>query len=672
MIRRKITLSAILSGLTALIVFVFYQAHHIYAGDSGDLVTAAVTFGVAHPPGYPLFSLLGWLLSRFPWFSPVFMVTFLSSVPHAVVIGMIVSIVMVVTKRLYAALFAAAALGGNYVFFLYSTTPEVFGLLDLSLLSLGVLAWAYYLTNRQRYYSLFFFVFGLAMTHHHLVLFLVPSVMWLWTRKRKFTSYLSIADTVRAVIFTTAGFSVYAYAVLAAHGTSPINWSNATTVQSFIRLVTRADYGTFQSGVVYGSRLVQRILHIRAYGELVLLDMTLVGVVLACIGFVWLWRKNRTLGQFVLINLIAFGPFFFFYASFPLANRFTLGTYERFLLPSFLFLYPLVGIGLWSLVESLPKLVPVFEKEASVFVQFFAVVVFTIYPVSLIGVQMWRFGGLPGDQTAENLARDILASAEYGSIVLLGRDTTLFTTQFVRYGLSVRPDITLLHGSRLETADYINVISKAHPHVALPAFTPGKSHVQALVEANYESFPVYSNVRLDVGDEWAWVEYGLLYKLIPAGELPGEEELIDANDRIWLQYHDPSAGILKRYNHLMLADVRDVYAGSRNEFGKVLYALGRDRKAQEYFEKSLQYGSDTQAETALTHLGLLALKRGDCQEALTYFDDARGSSIAPAKDLYLYEAMTYGECLNDAEAAEAPYETYLNLQSMEETPLQAR
>ena len=32
-------------------LFLLYQVTGIYAGDSGDLVTAACTFGVPHPPG---------------------------------------------------------------------------------------------------------------------------------------------------------------------------------------------------------------------------------------------------------------------------------------------------------------------------------------------------------------------------------------------------------------------------------------------------------------------------------------------------------------------------------------------------------------------------------------------------------------------------------------------
>src|ERR1700691_3272304 len=37
-----------------------------YADDSPVTITACVTLGIAHPPGYPLFTLIGYLFSRLP------------------------------------------------------------------------------------------------------------------------------------------------------------------------------------------------------------------------------------------------------------------------------------------------------------------------------------------------------------------------------------------------------------------------------------------------------------------------------------------------------------------------------------------------------------------------------------------------------------------------------
>lgn len=58
-------------GLTTLLAFAVYLATlapGITLKDSGELATAAYHFGVPHPPGYPLWTLLGWFWTRlFPF-----------------------------------------------------------------------------------------------------------------------------------------------------------------------------------------------------------------------------------------------------------------------------------------------------------------------------------------------------------------------------------------------------------------------------------------------------------------------------------------------------------------------------------------------------------------------------------------------------------------------------
>src|SRR5215813_3153828 len=47
-------------------VYVFTAARDIVLGDTPELMTAAITLGVPHAPGYPLFSMLGHLFSLVP------------------------------------------------------------------------------------------------------------------------------------------------------------------------------------------------------------------------------------------------------------------------------------------------------------------------------------------------------------------------------------------------------------------------------------------------------------------------------------------------------------------------------------------------------------------------------------------------------------------------------
>jgi hypothetical protein len=64
---KKIHLYALLSALIAFIVYLKTLCPTVYSGDSGELCTAAFTLSIAHPPGYPLYTLIGWVFSHLPF-----------------------------------------------------------------------------------------------------------------------------------------------------------------------------------------------------------------------------------------------------------------------------------------------------------------------------------------------------------------------------------------------------------------------------------------------------------------------------------------------------------------------------------------------------------------------------------------------------------------------------
>ena len=81
--RSHVAAAAALSFLAALALYVLTVSRTVGPVDSGALVIAATTGGVAHPPGFPLFLLLGRVFAHLPGLSPAFGVNLLSSVTTA-------------------------------------------------------------------------------------------------------------------------------------------------------------------------------------------------------------------------------------------------------------------------------------------------------------------------------------------------------------------------------------------------------------------------------------------------------------------------------------------------------------------------------------------------------------------------------------------------------------
>lgn len=51
--------------LISFTVYLMTLAPTVYVGDSGELIAASYTLGIPHPPGYPLFTILGKIFITF-------------------------------------------------------------------------------------------------------------------------------------------------------------------------------------------------------------------------------------------------------------------------------------------------------------------------------------------------------------------------------------------------------------------------------------------------------------------------------------------------------------------------------------------------------------------------------------------------------------------------------
>jgi len=661
-------------GSVSFVVYLFFQAQGIFTGDSGDLVTAAALGGVPHPPGYPIYTLLGWLVSHVPLFTVSWRIALLSSFPHAMTVALVYALIYRMTKgNILASIFGAITLLTNYLFFLYSTTPEVFALFDLFIVGVWYALIMWREEKHIGYFYAAFFIYGLSFSHHHLMIFLLPAVaFFIWNHRHLFYRSTQVYTmSVFGALLGMLGFLPYLYIPIAARYDSIINWDRAVNISAFVRLVTRADYGTFVSGGTFGQTMHERLLAIEAYGEFIRVDWTWIGIGFVILGvIVWL-RNAKIWGMTWIIAVICMGPLFFFYASFPIVNRFALGTYERFLLPSYVFFALASGVGFSSLLTTIRSLTILrYTPKKMAQIAFLVGVTFMIYPLSIGGMTAWRFWGLSSDRTAEYLGRDILSTATYGSTVLLGQDTPLFTTQYVRYVLGVRPDLAVIHSARLPLKDYQIVLKKHFPYLHFPSATQA-SFVSAFIRANSSSSTrVYSNTILPLESGWYWVSRGLLYEAVASTALPTVDDMYQKFSENEAVMHNPRSGILARYSHLMLSDVLDVYANAHIAIGKTLVKADKWEEARNEFSKAVFLSGDMSYTESLELLAVTQLHFKDCSAALASIQRAQKESYYRSLLHIKLESMTYGECFGDVKRAEILFSEYEKLQKASEQSLE--
>ena len=78
-------------GLIVFIIYLITLAPSVVQIDSGELAAVQLTLGIAHPTGYPLYTILGYLFSLIPLpFTKIYQMNLLAAIYCAAAVGFFV------------------------------------------------------------------------------------------------------------------------------------------------------------------------------------------------------------------------------------------------------------------------------------------------------------------------------------------------------------------------------------------------------------------------------------------------------------------------------------------------------------------------------------------------------------------------------------------------------
>jgi hypothetical protein len=510
-------LAAVAAGAVALSVYLATVNPTLPPGDSGDLITAASTFGIAHPPGYPLFAMLGHLFSLLPFGSPAWRVNLMSAVLDAAAVGVIALIIYRVviagTSRrqehvvpaVAAAMagFAGAlflAFGGG--FWSYSLVAEVFALNNLLAAALLLLAFTWYRDpRRRRVLWAFFLASGLSVCNQQtivllapgLAVFLIGGVLRIRSLGGRWASRL-VRDFAIGVGFLLAGLLPYLYLPIAAAGHPPAMWGDPSTLERFIAVVTRADYGSF--ALVAGGQHGAVSDNLAAFARYLFDAFGPAGCALSALGLWWLARYRRLTGIALVLSFLAAGPLFLAYANPPIVGLFA-GIFARFyILPSIPFAV-ILGCGCCEVVTWVSRLVTRTRPTLSAGRRLAASGAIAALLVALcVAPAAARYSTV--DQSSNymtiNFIKDLLAPLDPGAILLTEGDTAVLGTWYAQNVEGYRPDVVVIAVPLLHFQWYIDDIRRQHPDVAVPFNTnqvAGQPVTEKIVGANFANRPIY-------------------------------------------------------------------------------------------------------------------------------------------------------------------------------------
>src|SRR5579859_2234031 len=115
----------VLVGVVFLALYVFTLSPGVLPADSGEYQVTGAVLGVAHPPGYALYTMASWLISRVPGVPPAAAINFLSALLAAGALALLCRTVQRLTGSALAGVGAAAALGLSTTFWAQATTANI-------------------------------------------------------------------------------------------------------------------------------------------------------------------------------------------------------------------------------------------------------------------------------------------------------------------------------------------------------------------------------------------------------------------------------------------------------------------------------------------------------------------------------------------------------------------
>lgn len=419
-------------------------------GDAGELITVAYTLGVAHPPGYPLYTLLAHAFTKFPWNSVAWRVNLFSAVTHLVTLVLFWLVAIRLTKKIVISALGTVFLAFSYSFWLYSLVAEVFPLNDMLavLLVYLLLPWLFKSVSADRNLVMRVFglgvVMGLALSNHHTIVLLMPAAGYVILQNRpaweKFGLWKLTVLVAVGAVGLLLGLSPYVYFFIRpVEGYSGPLWTNIRNGEDLWRMFVRADYGTFSLVPGYSQALAPfwfKGEQLLTYGRFLIDEFTLPGLILVLAGVAISFLVRRRLAIFLTLGFLVSGPLFFIYASFPYREYSGTGleVMERFYLLPNLFVAIFLVLGLKYLAEWLGR-----WRGARL--------IFMVVMMGLIVHSAWwrfNFVSQRDNYLGRDLGRNILSGAPEKAVVLVARDIDVCTSLYMRYVEGYRTDVDLV------------------------------------------------------------------------------------------------------------------------------------------------------------------------------------------------------------------------------------
>ncbi len=449
----------------ALAIYLLTMPHDLtwthFGGDGGELITASLTLGVPHPPGYPTYVLLGKLFSMLPGDTAVFKFHLFSAISTALAAAILTQTAFVFNQPQRArraqrkseqtsSPFEGGGWGKGeknirFVFvaisagLLFAFTPLVWGqaiiaeVYALNVLLVSLVLWAL-LTKRPCW--LVGLLLGLAITTHLTSFFLLPVAIFS-ILKREGTVKQGMATPCPYIMLLFVGVGLLPFLLLPilARGNSPIVWGDQTTLRGWWWLVSGEIYQPNQfafAQINYAQKAQDWLSQLTWSSSL---------LILLAIPFALKNARSHASSPHPLIpsSLLATAVFYLFYA-------FTNDTNDSVVL-----ILPAIFILCLLIVPTLAQL----ERFALALPLFLLLLNFNAM-------------NLRDDPGIRPYAEQLLSTVPDNAVLITDGDPALFALWYLHFGAGQRTDVAIVDNHLFAFDWYRTRLQQTYPDLVVP------------------------------------------------------------------------------------------------------------------------------------------------------------------------------------------------------------
>ncbi|MEA2063770.1 MAG: DUF2723 domain-containing protein [Gemmatimonadota bacterium] len=605
----------VLIFLLCYFLLVRAAAPTLVAGDSGELTVAAYSLGVPHPPGYPVFAIMGKLSTLLPCAGPAFRVTCLCAAAVAGCAAVFYCLIQAAGVGWFIAMLTALAAFSAPACFVQGTSAEVYALAALFTV---VLLWACLRSPRGgiRAGLAAWFVFGIGLTCHYWFVLLGPLLL-VFTWKQVSRSW---RNSWLALLLVLIGFSPVFILPLRSFRVPDANWGKPVSARAFWNVLARAQYGTSWSQTRSWKRTVCQVGHLLNEscrgGRIILPFLFVLGMVSR--------RVDHSVKRLFLGGALLSGMGTVVVVNYALSEP-AIEAVRPFFVPFHFLLHGGAGIGLsvvlrWLVKRQWPALAAVIRAAAGA------------------GVLVWlvlalAHGSRRQDETAYQFARNLFRSADVKTTVFItDHDDNYFplwgVSRLERRWCSV--PVRVICARMLCLRWYIEEIIRLYPGLEFPLFPEEVRSVERnrrlrlkqMLTGGGHNFYLITSSKPDLPEGLALRPAGLGYLVVSrsAGDFaPPAEQLV------WSTYKDFSSAIPGRPPPLPERRILSYYGLGLMNTAHQLKKAGRYEESRAFMaraERYLPYFEEALLFPYYVRYGNLLVQAQQPDEAAKYFKRA--------------------------------------------------